>query len=93
MLTTVSLLYSYPLHAVDWIYFSSSAGRNFLHHCDVVHKFSEDVIVQRRKEILSKVWAIISSFQLVISHVILTVGLTAEKKELRLLGYSPFSKG
>ena len=47
--------YSAPLYAINWIYFSSSAGRSFLHHCDVVHKFSEDVIVQRREELLLKV--------------------------------------
>ena len=57
MLITSSLLHGYsaPQHILDWIYFSSSAGRKFLHHSDVVHKFSEGVIMQRRKELLLKV--------------------------------------
>ncbi|XP_065910267.1 cytochrome P450 4F12-like isoform X2 [Dysidea avara] len=41
-----------PLHFFDWIYFNTPAGRQFLHYSDVVHKFSEGVIVQRREQIL-----------------------------------------
>ena len=39
---------SNPLYYYDWIYFNIPAGHQFLHYCDVVHKFSESVIVQRR---------------------------------------------
>ena len=42
---------STPYYAFDWVYFSTAAGRKFLHYCDVVHKFSDDVIMQRRKEL------------------------------------------
>ena len=45
------LLYSTPHYAFDWIYFSTAAGHKFLHYCDIVHKFSDDVIMQRRKEL------------------------------------------
>ena len=44
--------YSTPHYAFDWIYFSTATGRKFLHYCDIVHKFSDDVIMQRRKELL-----------------------------------------
>ena len=45
-------LYSKPhYYAFDWIYFSTAAGRKFLHYCDIVHKFSDDVIIKRRKEL------------------------------------------
>ena len=47
--------YSAPQHVFDWIYFSTSTGRKFLHHSDAVHKFSEGVIMQRREELLLKV--------------------------------------
>ena len=43
---------SNPLYYYDWIYFNIPAGHQFLHYCDVVHKFSESVIVQRREELL-----------------------------------------
>ncbi|XP_065910276.1 cytochrome P450 4B1-like [Dysidea avara] len=43
-----------PHYAIDWIYFNTTAGRQFLHYCDVVHKFSEGVIVQRREELLKE---------------------------------------
>ena len=43
---------SVPHYAFDAIYFSTAAGRKFLHYCNVVHKFSDDVIMQRRKELL-----------------------------------------
>ncbi|XP_065910268.1 ultra-long-chain fatty acid omega-hydroxylase-like [Dysidea avara] len=43
---------SNPLHLIDWIYFNTTAGHQFLHYSDVVHKFSEGVIVQRREELL-----------------------------------------
>ena len=45
-------LSSTPHYALDWIYFSSAAGRKFLHYSDIVHKFSDDVIMERRKELL-----------------------------------------
>ena len=43
---------SNPLYVFDWMYFNTPAGRQFLHYSDVVHKFSEGVIVQRREELL-----------------------------------------
>ena len=43
---------STPHYAYDCIYYSTAAGRKFLHYCDVVHKFSDDVIMQRREELL-----------------------------------------
>ncbi|XP_065897731.1 cytochrome P450 4F6-like [Dysidea avara] len=41
-----------PLLAFDWIYFATAAGHKFLHNCNLVHKFSEEVILQRRDELL-----------------------------------------
>ena len=41
-----------PYYFIDSIYYSTADGRKFLHHCDVVHKFSDDVITQRRAELL-----------------------------------------
>ena len=43
---------STPHYAYDCIFYSTAAGRKFLHYCDVVHKFSDDVIMQRREELL-----------------------------------------
>lgn len=44
-----------PQYAFDWIYFSTATGRKFLHYCEIVHKFSNDVIMERRKELLEGV--------------------------------------
>ncbi|XP_065885838.1 cytochrome P450 4F6-like [Dysidea avara] len=41
-----------PLLIFDWIYFNTADGRKFLHHCEVVQKYSEDVILKRREELL-----------------------------------------
>ncbi|XP_065885820.1 cytochrome P450 4F6-like isoform X2 [Dysidea avara] len=41
-----------PLLIYDWIYFKTADGRKFLHHCEVVQKYSEDVILERREELL-----------------------------------------
>ena len=46
---------SNPLYFFDWIYFNTPAGHQFLHYCDIVHKFSESVILQRREELLKVV--------------------------------------
>ena len=43
---------STPHYAYDCIFYSTAAGRKFLHYCDVVHKFSDDVIMQRREELV-----------------------------------------
>ena len=43
---------STPHYAYDCIFYSTVAGRKFLHYCDVVHKFSDDIIMQRREELL-----------------------------------------
>ena len=43
--------YSKPHYAYDWIFFSTAAGRKFLHCCDVIHEHSNDVIMKRRMEI------------------------------------------
>ncbi|XP_065910275.1 ultra-long-chain fatty acid omega-hydroxylase-like [Dysidea avara] len=52
-LTDLFLARAYnPLYVFDWMYFNTPAGRQFLHYSDVVHKFSEGVIVQRREELL-----------------------------------------
>ena len=36
----------------DLIYYFTSSGRDFLHYCDVAHKYSEEVILKRRRELL-----------------------------------------
>ncbi|XP_065911380.1 cytochrome P450 4F6-like isoform X2 [Dysidea avara] len=41
-----------PQYFFDWVYFSTAAGRRFLHCCDVVHEYSEEVIMKRREELL-----------------------------------------
>ena len=46
------LFNSNPILFSDLIYYFTSSGREFLHCCDVVHKYSEEVIVKRRKELL-----------------------------------------
>ncbi|XP_065909678.1 cytochrome P450 4F6-like [Dysidea avara] len=43
-----------PQYFFDWVYFSTAAGRRFLHCCDVVHKYSEEVIMKRREELLKQ---------------------------------------
>ena len=90
VLTTIC--YSSPLYPVDWLYHSFPAGRKFLHHCDIVHKFSENIIMQRRKELILKVELWFYLFHAVI-HIQLIAGLTATKKVLRFFRHSPFSKG
>ena len=47
-----NFIVSTPYYAYDCIYYSTAAGRKFLHYCDIVHKFSDDVIMQRREELL-----------------------------------------
>ena len=43
---------SKPHYHFDWIYFNTRSGHEFLHCCDIIHKYAEDVIVQRREELL-----------------------------------------
>uniref|UniRef100_A0A803T1V9 Cytochrome P450 family 4 subfamily F member 22 n=1 Tax=Anolis carolinensis TaxID=28377 RepID=A0A803T1V9_ANOCA len=39
----------YSLHNyIDWIYYLTSDGRRFRHACDIVHRFTADVIQKRR---------------------------------------------
>ena len=45
------LLHSTPFYAYDWIFFWTAAGRKFLQCCDIIHKYSYDVIGQRRMEL------------------------------------------
>jgi len=41
-----------PILYSDLIYYFTSSGREFRHCCKVTHKYSEEVILKRRKEIL-----------------------------------------
>ena len=52
IITFLLTMHSNPLLAFDWIYFATAAGHKFLHNCNLVHKFSEEVILQRRDELL-----------------------------------------
>ena len=63
----VTMSYRTPHYAFDTIYFSTAAGRKFLHYCDFVHKFSDDVIMQRRKELL-QVFSIISGYNILYQY-------------------------
>ncbi|XP_065885802.1 cytochrome P450 4F6-like isoform X2 [Dysidea avara] len=47
----VKRLYN-PLLIFDWVYFKTADGRKFLNYSKIVHKYSEDVILQRRDELL-----------------------------------------
>ena len=47
----------------DLIYYFTSSGREFLHYCDVAHKYSEEVILKRRRELL-EVHIILPTFNL-----------------------------
>jgi len=44
--------HSNPLIVFDWIYFRTADGLKFLHYSNIVHKYSEDVILKRRAELL-----------------------------------------
>ena len=46
------ILYSNPLLFSNLIYYCTPSGRELLHYCDVVHKYSEEVIIKRRKELM-----------------------------------------
>ena len=41
-----------PILYSDLIYCFTSSGREFHHYCKIAHKYSEEVIIKRRKELL-----------------------------------------
>lgn len=63
---------STPQYALNWIYYCTKSGQKFSHNCDLAHKYSEKMIVQRSEE-LQKVLTI----GFFTSHIDFAVDFTA----------------
>jgi len=51
-ISLIHVFNSNPILYPDLIYYCTPSGREFLHYCDVVRKYSEEVIIKRRKELM-----------------------------------------